>query len=184
VDDIAAEAPEIDYGAWGQLFLEHAVTIERVLAGVNVMAERPLEVGPIAVGPGRLAKVRATGRVGVATGRRLATAPALCFAVDLPVSVRLTLDLTMDRQRYDADLVVPLRITARTAADLTILIDVASPSPHEVEVDLRAQGLRASLTQMAAGIDSELRRFVARYVAREIQSTPKGGLKSRRLGPI
>jgi hypothetical protein len=36
-------------------------------------------------------------------------------------------------------------------------------------VRLEARGLRASLTQAAAGVDGELRRFVARYVAKEVQ---------------
>ena len=153
---------------WGRRFLEHAVSVERVLDGVNVLADRPIELGPIGVGPGRVAKVTARGRIGTATCVRVATAPDLVFEVMLPVSLQFVLDLTMDKQRYDADLVVPLRITAHTRADLSLLLAVAPPEPAAVSLDLRARGLRAQITSAAAGIDAELRRFVARYVAREI----------------
>lgn len=168
MDDIPDEALEVDYGSWGQLFLEHAVTAERVLAGVNVMADRPIDVGPISVGPGRLAKVHAKGRIGMATCARVSTTPQIAFDVALPVSLHFVLDLTMDKQRYDAELVVPLRLTTHANADLSIVLDIAPPQPDAIQLDLRAKGLRATFTQAAAGIDGELRRFVARYVAREV----------------
>ena len=47
----------IGYGDWGALFFETAVTEERILAGVNAMAGRQINVGPLGVGPGRVAKV-------------------------------------------------------------------------------------------------------------------------------
>lgn len=158
----------IEYAAWGELFFEHAVTTERVLAGVNVLADRPIDVGPLGVGPGRLAKVHARGRIGVATGERVGLMP-VAFDVSLPVTLQFVLDLGMDKQRFDADVVVPLRLTAHGRSDLAIVLEVTPPAPEQVRVQLRAQGLRASITQAAAGIDGELRRFVARYVAKEVE---------------
>ncbi|GAA3825079.1 hypothetical protein [Nocardioides panacisoli] len=163
-----SDADVIEYAAWGELFFERAVTVERVLAGVNVMADRPIEVGPLGVGPGRLAKVHAKGRIGMATGERVGTLP-LRFAVLVPVTFQLVLDLGMDKQRFDADVTVPLLLTVHGRADLAIEVEVAPPRTEDVEVRLKAQGLRASLTQVAAGVDGELRRFVARYVAKEVQ---------------
>jgi len=164
---VGPDAPRVDYAAWGERFFEHAVTLERVLAGVNVLGGRPIDVGPLGVGPGRLAKVHATGTIGAATGRLVGVSPVR-FDVVLPVSLAFVLDLTMDKQRFDADVEVPLRLTAHAHADLSIFVDVTPPRPEQVVVRLRAQGLRASLTQAAAGVDGELRRFVARYVAREV----------------
>ena len=163
-----SDADVIEYAAWGELFFERAVTVERVLAGVNVMADRPIEVGPLGVGPGRLAKVHAKGRIGTATGERIGVLP-LRFAVHVPVTLEFVLDLGMDKQRFDADVTVPLVLTAHGRADLAIEVEVSPPRTEDVVVRLKAQGLRASLTQAAAGIDGELRRFVARYVAKEVQ---------------
>lgn len=164
-DDQPAE--HIDYATWGGLFFAHAVTAERVVAGVNVMAGQPIEVGPLGVGPGRLAKVRARGSIGTATGERTGHDP-LVFHVDLPVSLEFVLDLAMDKQKFAAELTVPLVITARARADLAIVMDVQPPSPAAITIRLKAQGLRATVVQHAAGVEDELRRFVAKYVAREI----------------
>lgn len=158
----------IDYAGWGERFFATAVTAERVLAGVNVLAGRPIDVGPLGVGPGRIAKVRATGRIGTATGERVGSEP-VAFHVDLPVSLKFSIDLGMDKQNFDADITLPLVITAHARHDLAIELDVTPPPPAQVTVRLKAQGLRASLTSRAANVEGELRRFVAKYVARELE---------------
>lgn len=157
----------IDYAAWGERFFATAVTAERVVAGVNVLSGRPIDVGPIGVGPGRIAKVTARGTIGTATGQRVGADPVV-FHVDLPVTLAFSIDLGMDKQRFDADITVPLLITARARADLAIALEVTPPETGQVVVRLKAQGLRASLTSKAANVEGELRRFVARYVAKEL----------------
>jgi hypothetical protein len=161
------EAETIPYAAWGELFFDTAVTAERVLTGVNVLAGQPIDVGPIGVGPGRIAKVKARGQIGTATGQRVADDP-VAFAVSLPVSLEFMIDLAMDRQKFDAEITVPLLITARAMSDLKIDLAVTPPTAEEVVVQLTAKGLRASITRFAAGVEGELKRFVARYVAREV----------------
>ncbi len=157
----------IDYASWGERFFATAVTAERVLAGVNVLSGRPIDVGPLGVGPGRIAKVTANGRIGTATGQRVGSDP-VSFHVDLPVTLRFSIDLGMDKQHFDAAITVPLVITARARADLAIVLDVTPPRTAQVVVRLKAQGLRASLTSRAANVEGELRRFVAKYVAKEL----------------
>lgn len=164
---MAAEGT-IEYAEWGELFFEHAVTAERVLQGINVLAGQPIDVGPLRVGPGRLAKVRAHGQIGTATGHRLSVRP-LVFAVSLPVSLEFVIDLAMHKQKFDAAITVPLTITTLARADLAIELEVTPPHAHQVVVDLAAQGVPASITQYAAGVEGELKRFVARYVAREVE---------------
>ncbi|WP_370247862.1 hypothetical protein [Nocardioides sp.] len=159
--------PEIDYAAWGEAFFTTAVTTERVLAGLGVLADRPLEVGPLKVGPAGLASVRARGTIGDPVGTRTSATRAE-FAVTLPVHLEFTIGLGVDKHRFEADLAVPLRLSARARADLSILLDVVPPTPEEITVDLRARSRRATLTQYAANVDSELRRVVSRFVQREL----------------
>jgi hypothetical protein len=159
----------IGYGDWGALFFQTAVTEERILAGVNAMAGRPINVGPLGVGPGRVAKVMAKGEIGTATGHRISTDP-VAFDVRLPVTLNFSLDLSVDVQKFVAVVEIPLRLTARARDDLAIFIDVRPPRADEVKIVLKAKSLRATLTQYAAGIEGELQRFIAKYVAREINS--------------
>lgn len=158
----------IDYATWGERFFATAVTTERVLAGVNVLSGRLIDVGPLGVGPGRIAKVTAKGRIGSATGQRTGADPVV-FHVDLPVTLTFSLDLGMDKQNFDAEIVVPLTITARGRTDLAIVLEVVAPQAGQVVVRLKAQGLRASLTSKAANVEGELRRFIAKYVAKELE---------------
>lgn len=162
------ESDLIDYRTWGEHFFTSAVTAERVVAGVNVLAGRPIEVGRLGVGPGRVAQVKARGSIGTATGERSGGDPFV-FHVDLPVALEFQLDLALDKMRFEADITVPLVITARGRTDLAIVLDVDPPGADQVACDLRAHGLRATLTSRVAGIEDELRRFVAKYVARELQ---------------
>jgi hypothetical protein len=157
----------IDYRAWGVEFFHRAVTAERVLRGVNVLSGRPIDVGPMGVGPGRLVKVTAKGQIGTATGIRVSDEP-VSFHVTLPVPLEFVIDLGMDKQRFNALLELPLAITARARADLAIVIEITPPTKESVKVDLQAQGLRAQLLGTAAGVEGELKRFVARYVAKEL----------------
>jgi hypothetical protein len=157
----------IEYGDWGARFFELAVTEERVLSGVNAMAGQQIAVGPMGVGPGRVAKVTARGEIGTATGRRTSTNPVR-FEIRIPVTLQFKLDLGVDVHRFDADIEIPLRLTARSRNDLAIVVDVEAPTSSEIGVNLKAQGLRASLTSRAANVEGELRRFIAKYVGREI----------------
>jgi hypothetical protein len=164
------ESPDnhISYAEWGVAFFTHAVSVERVLAGVNVLSGQVIDVGPMGVGPGRIVKVVASGQIGVAEGRRVSDAP-VGFRVELPVSLEFTIDLGMDKHTFLADITVPLALTARARDDLAIVLEVEPPHAREVVVDLTAVGLRASITKYAADVGGELRRFVARYVARELE---------------
>lgn len=158
----------IEYGEWGTRFFEVAVTAERVLAGVNAMAGQQIEFGPLGVGPGRVAKVTAVGQIGTADGGRTSLDPVQ-FDVRLPVTLQFKLDLGVDVHRFDADVEVPLRLSARARDDLAIVIDIDPPTKDDITVALRAKGLRATVTQYAANVEGELRRFIAKYVGRELE---------------
>ncbi len=160
-------AAPISYAEFGERFFVHAVTEDRILHGVRGLAGAPLEFGPIGAGPGRLAKVSATGRVGEASIEPLA-GELVAFRLLVPVALEIEIDLGLDRSRYDADLGVGIGLRALAADQLRLLIDVTPPSAEDVSLDLRADGVRADLLGRLAGIDREIRRFVAKYVSREI----------------
>ncbi len=158
---------ESSYQAWGVAFFQNAISESRILAGVSGLAGEPIDFGPIGVGPGRLAKVSATGRIGEPTAERLDDCPVR-FRVRLPVEVDFTLSLQVDTQRFHARLDVPVILTARALEPLTVCIEVTPPRPQDIEISMTAEGLRATVVQQVADVKGELRRFVAKYVAREV----------------
>jgi len=161
----------ISYEDWGRQFFVGAVTPERVLAAINVLAGQPVNLGPFGAGPGRLAKVTAKGEIHPATAT-VVPGELVRLAVQLPVELRFEIDLQVEVQKFDAALIVPLHLVARAVDGLKVYIEVATPRPDEIEVDLRARGLRASITSAVANIDGELRRMTAKYVARELDKEP------------
>lgn len=162
---------QISYAEFGQRFFARAVTEERILAGVNTLAGQPIDVGPMGVGPGRIAKVTAKGSIGQATAVPVA-GDTISFRVTLPVTLVFDVHLQVDTHRFHADLEVPLLLSALAADELQIFIDIAPPLPNQVKIKLRAEGLRASMLNKLVGVEGELQRFVAKYVGREVQKPP------------
>jgi len=188
------EAPDyISYEQWGAAFFHHVVTEERILGAVNNLAGQPINVGPMGVGPGRIAQVKAEGAIGQAVSTPL-PGETVSYRVVLPVELTFEVNLAVDTHRFRAKLEVPLILTARAAAPLKIVIDVVPPLPNQVSIELRSDGLRASMLNRVVGIEGELQRFVAKYVKREVQkpaiakvriidvlSAVDGGMKSMGL---
>lgn len=158
----------ISYEQWGVDFFLEAVNEERVLGAVNTIAGQPIDFGPMGVGPGRIAKVRAYGEIGAASATR-ERGDQIAYRVTLPVSLTFEVDLQVDTHRFEAELLVPLTLTAVARSGVRIVIEAAPPRSEEVQVELQADGLRASVLQRVVGIEGELRRFVAGYVRRELE---------------
>jgi hypothetical protein len=162
-----SEGEFVSYEQWGADFFAEAVSESRILAGVDSMAGQPIDFGPIGVGPGKIAKVRAYGAIGSATSTRV-DVPAITYRVELPVDLTFELDLQVETHTFHAELLVPLTLTARALSGVRVYIEVVPPRSSDVQVRVRAEGLRASIMQRVANVEGELRRFVARYVAREV----------------
>jgi hypothetical protein len=158
----------VSYEQWGAAFFEEAVSGDRILAAVDNIAGQPIDFGPIGVGPGKIAKVRAYGAIGSASASRVEAAAAISYRVDLPVDLTFELDLQVETHTFHADLLVPLTLTARAVNGVRVYIEVVPPEAADVQVRVQAEGLRASIMQRVANVEGELRRFVARYVAREV----------------
>ena len=163
------DGAEITYEEFGRgLFrqLLHAQRIEDSIA--TVLGDR-IEIGPFGAGPGRfLAKVRAVGTIGRPRATEL-PGPLVAFRVRLPIEVTFDLDLAVDVHTFRADVVVPLTLTARAAAPLTIVWDITPPALAEMDVLVAVDRRSSELLRRVAGIDEELRRFMLRYVTRELQ---------------
>ena len=157
----------ISYEQWGIDFFHEAVSEGRVLGAVNTIAGQPIDFGPIGAGPGKIAKVRAYGEIGAATATK-ERGDHIGYRVLLPVDLTFEVDLQVETHRFEAELLVPLSLTAVAMSGVRIFIEAQPPDGEDVQVELRAKGLRASVLQRVVGIESELRRFVARYVQREL----------------
>jgi hypothetical protein len=157
----------VSYADFGAVFFEHAVTEGRIVAGLGGLAGEPIEFGPIGAGPGRIAQVSASGVVGEASASRL-EGGVVAFRLLIPVALELRIDLGVDRHRFHVDVTVGLTLTARAATPLRVVIDVDEPTWRDVTVAVQADGLRASVLERVSGLDREIGRFVARYVAREL----------------
>jgi hypothetical protein len=167
-EPVPSEAERCTYEEFGTLFFRAAVTPERILGAVDGIAGEPIDFGPMGVGPGRIARVTAEGQIGEATATELPGIP-ISYRLVVPVSLDFTVDLQVEKHHFHADVEVPLTVSAHATPDLRIVVDVTPPNPDELELDLAAEGLRAGLLKRVANIDGELRRFVAKYVARELE---------------
>ena len=166
--DGSGDVEIVSYREFGQQFFTQVVTEERVLGAVNMLAGQPIEFGPTGVGPGRLVKLTARGAIGDARSEPVRGGEAIAFRMVLPVDLSFEVDLGVEVHRFTARLSVPLVLTARALAGLKIYIDVEPPHSHQIGIRLRAEGLRASVLQRVAGVEGEVKRFVAKYVGREI----------------
>jgi hypothetical protein len=165
---VESEAFElVSYEQWGADFFAEAVSGERILGAVNNIAGQPIDFGPIGVGPGKIAKVRAFGAIGAATAERV-EAQEITYRVELPVDLTFELNLQVETHTFHAELLVPLTLRARAVEGVRVFIDITPPRSSEVQVRVQAEGIRASIMQRVANVEGELRRFVARYVAREV----------------
>ena len=159
----------VTYEDFGRRFFEIAVTEDRVAAAFAEIAGSEFEMGPMSQGPAGLAKVTAKVRIQQPVARRT-LADTITFAVRIPLVIELVVDLWLDKQRFTVDGDIALRADARAAEPLMIVIDVAKPRPSDIAVHVTSKSIRGEILRIIGGVDAEIRRFVAGYVAEEIDS--------------
>lgn len=155
------------YEQFGRKFVEVAVTEGRVAAAFAAIAGDEFEMGPIAQGPGGFARVRAHVKILQPQVRRT-IGDTIDFSIRIPLRIDLVIDLRLDKQRFTVAGEIGLRATAKAAEPLVLIIDVAKPRPSDIRVDVSSQSIRGELLRIIAGVDGEIRRFVANYVSDEI----------------
>ena len=173
-----AEPAALSFSQFGERFLTTAVTAERINGAVSSLEGRVIEFGPVSVAPAGLVKVSANGTIGGPDVAPRANGHPAAFDLVVPVNLDLLIDLGLDKARYHADVAVNLLLTARPVAPLAIYIDIEPPKREHVDVELRADGMRASMLQSVGKVDAEIQKAVSRYVAREIS---KPEMEQKRL---
>ncbi len=157
------------YEEFGRRFFEIAVTEERVGAAIGQIAGAEFTMGPMAQGPGKIAKVTAKVKVqGPAVTRKLGD--QITFDIHIPLEIELVIDLRIDKPRFKVFGEIALRATAVAAHPLTLILDVEKPRPSDISIHITSTTLRAELVRIVGGVDAEIRRFVAQHVAGEIDS--------------
>ncbi|HZQ30523.1 MAG TPA: hypothetical protein VFB19_02170 [Mycobacterium sp.] len=155
------------YEEFGRKFFEIAVTEKRVADAFATMAGEELEMGPMGQGPGGIAKVTANVTIGQPRATRT-LGEEITFVIRIPLAIDLLLDLRLDKQRFKVSGEIGLRATARAAEPLLLIIDVPKPRPSDISVDVASTSIRGEVLRIIAGVDGEIKRFIARHVSKQI----------------
>ena len=160
--EMTQERSTIGYEQWAIDFFTEAISEERVLDAVRIIAGEQIEFGPVKAGPGGIATVRAYGEIRQPSATK-ASGEHVAYRVMLPID--LTIEVTLQvEQRFEAELLVPLTLRAVPRSGVRIFIEAEPPRTEEMRVELRARGIRSSVLQRVSDVEGELRRFVAEYV--------------------
>lgn len=159
----------VTYEEFGRKFFEVAVTPDRVAAAFADIAGNEFAMEPIAQGPAGIAKVSANVKIQEPRVTRKLS-DLLVFVIHIPLSIDLLVDLRLDKQRFSVAGDIALRATARAAQPLLLIVDVAKPRPSDITVNVSSRSIRGEVLRILAGVDGEIRRFIAQYVADEIDS--------------
>ncbi len=159
----------VTYEEFGRKFFEVAVTAERVGAAIGTIAGDAFEMGPMGQGPGKIAKVTAKVRIKEPRVTRNVS-DAITFAIRIPLEIDMVIDLRIDKPRFVVFGEIALRAVARAAEPLLLVIDVEKPRSSDISVYVTSKSLRGEVLRIVAGVDAEIKRFIAAHVAGEIDS--------------
>jgi hypothetical protein len=159
----------MSYEEFGRRFFEVAVTEERVGEAIGQIAGEAFEMGPIAQGPGKLAKVTAKVRIRTPRVNRR-VAEEITFAIRIPLEIDMVVDLRIDKPKFVVFGEISLRAVARAAEPLLLIIDVEKPRASDIAIHVTSKSLRGEVVRIIGGVDAEIRRFIAAHVAGEIDS--------------
>ncbi|PRC45003.1 hypothetical protein C6A85_97370, partial [Mycobacterium sp. ITM-2017-0098] len=116
----------LTYEQFGRKFFEVAVTEERVGAAIGEIAGDAFEMGPIAQGPGKIAKVTAQVRIQQPRVSR-EVGELITFAIRIPLEIDMVVDLRIDKPKFMVFGEISLRATAKAAEPLLLILDVEKP---------------------------------------------------------
>jgi hypothetical protein len=159
----------LTYEEFGRKFYEFAVTDERVGSAIGEIAGDAFEIGPIAQGPGKIAKVTAKVQVQKPKVTRH-VGEMITFAIKIPLEIDMVVDLRIDKPQFVVYGEIALRASALAAEPLLLILDVKKPRPSDITIHVTSKTLRAEVVRIIGGIDAEIKRFIAAHVAGEIDS--------------
>jgi hypothetical protein len=159
----------LSYEEFGRRFYEVAVTEQRVGDAIAEIAGDEFEMGPMGQGPGKIAKVTAKVRIQQPRVTR-SVGELITFAIRIPLEIDMVIDLRIDKPKFMVYGEITLGATARAAEPLLLILDVQKPRPSDIAIHVTSKTLRGELLRIVAGVDAEVRRFIAEHVAGEIDS--------------
>ncbi|UXA20790.1 hypothetical protein KXD98_13455 [Mycobacterium sp. SMC-4] len=165
----ADAAPYVSYEEFGRRFFEVAVNEERVGGAIAQIAGEAFEMGPIAQGPGKLAKVTAKVRIQQPRVSRT-LGELITFGIRIPLEIDMVVDLRIDKPKFMVFGEIALKATARAAEPLLLILDVEKPRASDIAIHVTSKTLRAEVVRIVGGVDAEIKRFIAMHVAGEIDS--------------
>ena len=164
------QAPHyLSYEHFGRRFFEVAVSEKRVADAIGAIAGEEFQMGPMGQGPGGIAKVTALVKVQYPRVTRH-TGEFIEFDIRIPLEINMVIDLRIDKPRFMVFGEISLRATARAAEPLLLILDVSKPTPRDIAIHVTSGTLRGEVLRVMAGIDAEIKRFIAAHVAGEIDS--------------
>jgi hypothetical protein len=159
----------VTYEEFGRKFFEVAVTEERVGDAIAAIAGDEFTIGPIAQGPGKLAKVTARVKVQAPHVTRQ-VGELISFRIRIPLEIDMVVDLRIDKPRFMVFGEIALRAEAIAAEPLLLILDVHKPRATDIAIHVTSKTLRAEVVRIVGGVDAEIKRFIAAHVAGEIDS--------------
>lgn len=167
MDDPQPEPSRCSYEDFGVRFVETAVTAERIADAIALITGDSVSIGPMRAGPGGIAVVDATGRLGTITAE-LIPDPLVSYLVRIPVALDVDIALSNQHHRYQAALLVPIVVKAQTADPLCIVIDVVRPRARDIAITLTADGLQARVLQRLGNVETQIRIQVREFIGRMV----------------
>jgi hypothetical protein len=163
----------VPYQDFGAALIDEAVTPARVEHAVGEVAGDRVEVGPLFVGPGDAASVIAKGTIAAPTAAPAAQEDdgTRRFAVTIPVELHLSVKVAGTLHRFESSVRVHLRLAVRTAArPLSLVIDIATPEPADLEVDVQASGMAARVLGRLGNVEAKIRKEVLAFIRERVES--------------
>ena len=160
----------VTYEEWGRNFFEVAVTEERVAAAFADIAGDEFEMGPMAQGPGKIARVSAKVKIREPKATRQTRGhhhvrhphPARDRPAGRPAASTSS----------DSSSTARLPCAPQRAPPNRCCSSSTSPNhgPSDISVHVSTKSLRGEMLRIIGGVDSEIRRFIAQHVADQIDA--------------
>lgn len=174
IDDRPETVPDqlerISYASFGAAFFRHAVTTERLSSNMDSIAGRTFDIGPLQAGPKDRATVTGHGVVGDPKVRPVSPADLADDLVTFDVSLPITLDLRIEFRGtfdYRCDIWATVRLVARAADPLLVVVVIPPVTPSDVDVQMTASGLLGRLLESVGGLKAQIRDQVAARINAE-----------------
>jgi hypothetical protein len=143
--------------------LAAAASADRVAQVITQFVNEPIEIGPIAIGPGGLGSASALGAVS-----NVIVAPVnegeWDYVVTAPVALDVAVRIAGRQMTYEIQIVVHARLRLVLEAPCTVLVDVDGVTPADVTVKIDPQGVPSRLLGWLGNVDSLVEEHVVSYL--------------------